>query len=344
MKTETFNVESSDRLDSFLSTQLETSRNQISQLIKKSYVSVNGKVSAKTGLKLKEGDTISVIFPEVKPTEALEVTFDVDVLFEDDHILVINKPSGVTVHPAPSVKEATLVEWLKKRGISLSTISGEERHGIVHRLDKGTSGAMVIAKTNEAHEKLAEQLVDRTMGRFYLALIDQPLKDNLIVDKAIARNQHNRLKMATSTHEKAKEAKTAFAKLKATENQAHELIACKLFSGRTHQIRVHLESLSRRIVGDHLYGFKSKKDIIERIFLHAYVLYLTHPITGEKMEFTATLPADLQKVIDEIFTPDECSELKDKLLKPATLRNAFSDIDDWLFYENKSDTAYAYLQ
>jgi len=340
MQTQTFTVEQSDRLDSFLSIKLETSRNQISQLIKKNCVTVNGKATAKTGLKLKPEDTIVVNFPKVEETAALEVDFDVEVLFEDEHILVINKPTGVTVHPAPSVKEATLVEWLKKRGISLSTISGEERHGIVHRLDKGTSGAMVIAKTNEAHEKLAEQLVDRTMGRFYLALIDQALKDNTVIDKAITRNQHNRLKMATSTHDKAKESKTAFAKVMMTANEAHELIACKLFSGRTHQIRVHLESISRRIIGDHLYGFKSKKDIIERIFLHAYILYLTHPINGEKMEFVAPLPQDLQKVIDEIFTKDECDALTNELLQANTIRASFDDIDDWLFYSAKSDTTF----
>lgn len=340
MQTQSFTVEQSDRLDSFLSIKLETSRNQISQLIKKSSVLVNDKICTKAGLKLKPEDSVTVNFPEVETTAALEVDFDVDVLFEDDHILVINKPSGVTVHPAPSVKEATLVEWLKKRGISLSTISGEERHGIVHRLDKGTSGAMVIAKTNEAHEKLATQLVDRSMGRFYLALIDQELKDNLVIDKAITRNQHNRLKMATSTHDKAKEAKTAFAKIMVTANAAHELIACKLYSGRTHQIRVHLESISRRIVGDHLYGFKSKKDIIERIFLHAYILYLTHPISGEKMEFIAPLPQDLQKVIDEIFTKDECDLLNSKLLQADAIHNAFHDVDDWLFYSAKTDTTY----
>jgi len=341
MQTQTFIVEQSDRLDSYLSIKLETSRNQITHLIKKSCVTVNDKPSIKPGLKLKPEDSITVTFPEVEPSTALEVDFDVEVLFEDDHILVINKPSGVTVHPAPSVKEATLVEWLKKRGISLSTISGEERHGIVHRLDKGTSGAMVIAKTNEAHEKLAEQLVDRTMGRFYLALIDQELKDNLIIDKAITRNQHNRLKMATSTHEKAKEAKTAFAKVMTTANGSHELIACKLFSGRTHQIRVHLESISRRIIGDHLYGFKSKKDIIERIFLHAYILYLTHPISGEKMEFIAPLPQDLQKVLDEIFTQDEYETLTNELLQSDTIRNAFNNLDDWLFYSAKTDQPYA---
>lgn len=341
MNLQSFTVEQSDRLDSFLTVQLESSRNQVAQLIKKSCVLVNDKETTKPGMKLKPEDIITIKFPEAEKSDAMAVDFDVDIIYEDAHILVINKPTGVTVHPAPSVKEPTLVEWLKKRGISLSTISGEERHGIVHRLDKGTSGAMVIAKSNEAHEKLAIQLVDRTMGRYYLALIDQTLKNNLVVDKAITRNQQNRLKMSTSTHEKAKSAKTAFAKLKTTQNEAFELIACKLFSGRTHQIRVHLESISRRITGDHLYGFKSKKDIIDRIFLHAYILYLNHPITGEKMEFVAPLPNDLQKVLDDIFTQDENDELTEKILQADAIRSAFTDMDEWLFYTNRSDTPYA---
>ena len=146
--------------------------------------------------------------------------------------------------------------------------------------------------------------------------------------------------MSTSTSDKAKESKTAFSKLKITQNGLHELIACKLFSGRTHQIRVHLESISRRIVGDHLYGFKSRKDIIERIFLHAYILYLNHPTTGEKMEFIAPLPNDLQKVLDEIFTEDERKELTDKILQADAVKHAFDDMDEWLFYTDRSETPY----
>jgi 23S rRNA pseudouridine1911/1915/1917 synthase len=146
--------------------------------------------------------------------------------------------------------------------------------------------------------------------------------------------------MSTSTSEKAKASKTAFAKLKTTQNELHELIACKLFSGRTHQIRVHLESISRHIVGDHLYGFKSRKDIIDRIFLHAYILYLNHPISGKMMEFIAPLPKDLQKVLDEIFTEDECKELTDEILQADAIRHTFDDMDEWLFYTDRSDTLY----
>ncbi|MDH5465027.1 MAG: RluA family pseudouridine synthase [Thiovulaceae bacterium] len=323
----TFTVTNPERLDSFLSTTLEASRNQVAQMIKKSLIKVNTKICTKPGLKLKTDDTIIVTFPKVEPSKPLEIDFDVDVIFEDEHILVINKPSGVTVHPAPSVKEPTLVEWLKHKNISLSTLSGEERHGIVHRLDKGTSGAMVVAKTNEAHEKLSAQLMDRSMGRYYIAVIDMPLKDNMIVERPIGRNSKNRLKMGITSAEKGKSAKTAFAKVSLNEAENVELIACKLYSGRTHQIRVHLESISRRIVGDDLYGFKSKKDKIDRIFLHAFRLYLIHPISGEPMEFTAPLPAALEEGLTSYFNGED---LREKLT-PSTIEHLFDDMDDWMY-------------
>ena len=234
------------------------------------------------------------------------MNFDVEILFEDDDLLVINKPKGLTVHPAPSVKEATLVDWLKHKGIRLSTLSGEERHGIVHRLDKGTTGVMVVAKNNETHEALSQQLQDRTMGRYYLAIINIPLKDNTIVDKPIGRSSTNRLKMAIV--EGAKESKTEFAKLYPSKDEKEELIACKLYSGRTHQIRVHLESLGRGILGDHLYGFKSKEDKINEIFLHAYILYFVHPKTKEKMEFIAPIHESMKRYLEEKFDMEFINE------------------------------------
>jgi 23S rRNA pseudouridine1911/1915/1917 synthase len=230
--------------------------------------------------------------------------------------MVINKPSGLVVHPAPSVKEATLVDWLVKKGISLSTISGEERHGIVHRIDKETTGALVVAKDNKVHEMLSEQLQDKSMGRYYLALIDCPLKEDIVVDKPIGRNPKNRLKMDVVAH--GKSAKTAFKKLVSTEHGT-ELIAAKLFTGRTHQIRVHLNTLGRHILGDDLYGFKSKRDKISRVNLHAYLLYLVHPVTGEKMEFTAPLFDDMKTYMIKYFDQDEI----DKKIDPLILGSGF---------------------
>jgi 23S rRNA pseudouridine1911/1915/1917 synthase len=300
-----FDVQEAGRLDKILTIELNESRNQVEQLIKEGLVLVNGKRVLKTGKKLLVGDTISYSFKEVAPKEPVVIDFDVEILYEDDVMLVVNKPAGLVVHPAPSVKEATLVDWLIKKGISLSTISGEERHGIVHRIDKNTTGALVIAKSNEAHQKLSEQLQDKSMGRYYLALIDYPLKDSGIVEKPIGRNPNNRLKM--DIREGGKEAKSAFCKL-AESISKEELIAVKLFTGRTHQIRVHLESLGRHILGDDLYGFKSKKDTIKRVFLHAYKLYMLHPTSGEKMEFIAPLFPDMNEFINKKFNQGEINE------------------------------------
>jgi len=304
-KSTTFLVAQSARLDAFLAQQLDVTRNQVVQLIKQDAVTINGRPTSKPGQKLKPDQEVIITFPEAKVTEALEIDFDVEILFEDDDLLVINKPSGLTVHPAPSVKGATLVDWLKHKGIRLSTISGEERHGIVHRLDKGTSGVMVVAKSNEAHEALSAQLQDKSMGRFYLAVINPPLKDlEVFVDKPIGRSAQNRLKMAEV--EGAKEAQTLFKHLALSKDEKNELITCKLFTGRTHQIRVHLETFSRHILGDHLYGVKNDK--LEQILLHAYVLYFIHPTTKEKCQFTAPINPVMQDYISKNFEQEIINE------------------------------------
>ncbi len=311
-----FIVQEINRLDKFLALHIDASRNQIEQLIKKGFVKVDGKVVEKTGIKLKENQNIEVNFPEaeispLKDEEFLKESLkdkEVEIIYEDEHILVINKPYNLTVHEAPSVKDATLVDWLKLKNISLSTISGELRHGIVHRLDKGTSGVMVVAKSNEAHVNLAKQLEDKSMGRYYLAIIDLPLKENLIIEKPISRNPTNRLKMAII--ENGKKAKSAFCKIALSKNEKYELIAAKLFTGRTHQIRVHISSINRHILGDNLYGFKGDLNKINRFYLHAYSLYLYHPITNEKMKFKAKIPNDMKEFLKNNF---ERTELNEKL-------------------------------
>jgi 23S rRNA pseudouridine1911/1915/1917 synthase len=303
-----FPVESAVRLDAFLTEKLGETRNQVAQLIKLGTVTVDGKPAAKPGLKLKGGEQVRIDFPEAQETPALDVDFDVDVIYEDEALMVLNKPNGVTVHPAPSVKEATLVDWLKQRGVRLSTISGEERHGIVHRLDKGTSGLMVIAKSNAAHEALSLQLQDKSMGRFYLAVVTPPMKEELtLIDAPVGRSPANRLKMAKVPH--GKPAQTLFKKLLPSRDEKRELIACKLFTGRTHQIRVHLETISRHIIGDHLYGVKSTDAKMARILLHAYVLYFTHPVTGKRMTFTADIPDIMRDYLQKHFETETLDEI-----------------------------------
>ncbi|MFK5937486.1 MAG: RluA family pseudouridine synthase [Sulfurimonas sp.] len=301
--------ENVERLDTFLASKIGQTRSQIAQLIKRDCVWVDEKKVSRPGVKLKVNQVIKVEFPEAKKAKALEVNFDVEILYEDDDVLVINKPSGVTVHPAPSVKEATLVDWLKHKGIRLSTISGEERHGIVHRLDKGTSGTMVVAKNNEAHEFLSRQLQDKSMGRYYIAVVTPPLKDNItVIESNIGRSSKNRLKMACGL-EHGKYAKTMFKQLALSSDEKTQLIACKLFTGRTHQIRVHLESLNRHILGDHIYALSPKVEKSERILLHAYIIYFIHPSTKEKLYFTAKFDDVMKESIDKKFNLENINDI-----------------------------------
>ncbi len=300
------------RLDMFLASKIGQTRSQITLLIKQKVVFIDDKLVSRPGVKLKLSQKIRVEFPKPKEGKALDIDFDVEILYEDEDVLVINKPSGLTVHPAPSVKEATLVDWLKHKGIRLSTISGEERHGIVHRLDKGTSGTMVVAKNNEAHEFLSKQLQDKSMGRYYLAVINPPLKDNVTtIECSIGRSPSNRLKMACKDDSKAKYAKSMFKVLAQSSDDKHQFIACKLFTGRTHQIRVHLESISRHIVGDHVYALSPKEEKSERILLHAYIIYFVHPRTKNKVSFVASLDENMQKFIYKKFDKEQINEVMD---------------------------------
>ena len=430
----------SERLDVFLSSQLRISRNQISNLIKSEAVRVDGTVQSRPGYKLSAGELVHIDYPAPAPQQisAERLNFDVEILYEDEDLLVVNKPAGLTVHPAASVKEPTLVDWLKSRGYLLSTLGGELRAGIVHRLDKLTSGALLVAKNNAAHAALSAQLSDKSMGRIYLALIDLPLKQSCVIERPIARNPANRLKMGIVPG--GRSAKSAFyeilsgAELTELQNSAEKrdeilnasdgtaasknagmdeilndyagadnadeisnncmriadkisiqsadkipsnhadsadkiltadinanetkaarlaenkflnfknpaqnqnlppinlksfnLVAAKLFTGRTHQIRVHLSSINRHILGDHLYGFKSENAKISRILLHAYLLYFIHPRSGKEVKICAGLPSEFlnfmtnQKVKDEIY---------EKIL-PTNVERYFSDISGWLRY------------
>jgi len=305
------------RIDKVLAQELDVSRNQVEKLVKDGLVHINSKTITKTSFKVAVGDRVEYTIKKADKRVVAPIDFDVDILYEDEYLLVINKPSGLVVHPAPSVKEPTLVDWLIHKGISLSTISGEERHGIVHRIDKETTGALVVAKDNKTHEKLSEQLQDKSMGRYYLALIDCPLKEEIAVNKPIGRNPKNRLMMSVVPD--GKSAKTAFVKLTQSRHDV-ELIAAKLFTGRTHQIRVHLNTLGRHILGDDVYGFKTKREKIPRVFLHAYLLYLMHPVTGKRMEFTAPLFNDMNAYLSKYFDKGEI----DEKINPKTLGTLFT--------------------
>jgi 23S rRNA pseudouridine1911/1915/1917 synthase len=295
------------RVDAILARKLNLPRNQIEKLIKNVGIKIDGVFTTKNSTKLNGSETIEYEFVEVSSKkQCYGVDFDVEVLYEDNYVLVVNKPPFLTVHPAPSVKEATLVDWLIQKGISLSTISGEERHGIVHRIDKETSGALVVAKTNEAHLGLSKQLEDKSMGRYYLALIDVPIKKDIIVEKPLGRNPINRLKMAVV--ENGRDAKSAFSPLCLSKDEKTQLISAKLFTGRTHQIRVHLQSLSRHILGDSLYGFKSQNSKISRVMLHAYAIYFRHPSTNQYMQVIAPLFDDFEQILKKHFRKECINE------------------------------------
>jgi 23S rRNA pseudouridine1911/1915/1917 synthase len=274
------------------------SRSQVAKLIEAGRVTVEGELVTRPSRRVEGGERVCSRIISAPRREEIPVAFDVPVLYEDAHLMVLDKPAGIVVHPAPSVREATLVDWLVKRGVSLSTLSGEERHGIVHRLDRETSGAIVIAKSNAVHQALSDELKSREMGRYYLALIDHPLREDCRIDRPIARHPKNRLKMGIV--EGGRPARTDLIKL-AQGTNGTELIAARLHTGRTHQIRVHLGSLGRHILGDTLYGFKNGKGRIPRVFLHASLLYLTHPVTGKRLEVTAPLPADMRAYLERHF-------------------------------------------
>ena len=321
-----FICQKAGRLDAIMSEALNVPRNQIEKLIKHVGVDVDGVKISKSSFKLLGGEKIVYDYVEASSDDiAYPVDFDVPILYEDDHMLVINKPPYVTVHGAPSVKEATLVDWLKLKNIRLSTLSGEERHGIVHRIDKETSGALVIAKSNEAHTELSKQLEDKSMGRYYLAIIEPPLKENMVIELPIGRNPNHRLKMAITND--GRYAKSALSKIALSKDGKKELIAIKLFTGRTHQIRVHLQALSRQILGDGLYGFKSQNSTIPRVMLHAYVLYLIHPFTKEPLHIYAPLMDDFNETLRHYFRKEDYHEN----IEPDNIIGSFAAFNGWLF-------------
>ncbi|BCZ19132.1 Pseudouridine synthase RluD2 [Helicobacter sp. NHP19-012] len=297
-----FSVTETGRLDHFLAMQLGVATNQALQCIKANCVWVNSKPCNKGGVKLKAGDVVVFTPPKVqaKPTCA---PLDFEVIYEDADLLVLNKPPHLVVHPAKGVCEPTLLDHLKAKGYRLSTLSGELRCGIVHRLDKDTSGAIVIAKTNLAHAHLATQLKNKEMGRYYLAILSTPLNAPTKVECRLGRHPKNRLKMTNldalrQEIKGGKWSKSAFMPL-VTNAKGQQLIAIKLYSGRTHQIRAHLESLNRHIVGDPLYGQADSYG--GRILLHAYLLYCIHPHTGQSLLFKAQILPDMLEYLQDNF-------------------------------------------
>lgn len=288
-------VNSKARLDQILSNELNISRNKASNLIKNGEILVEDKKILKSSFEPNLGDKITFNLNIIQENKVLEKKdIDIKVIYEDSEILVVNKPSNLVVHGANSVKEYSLVDYLKEQNYTLSNKSSI-RSGVVHRLDKGTSGVLVLAKTDNAKENLSAQFKNRTTDKIYLALTDLALKESVVIDRPIGRNPKNRLKKAIIND--GRESKSAFTNI--FTNDKINLIAAKIYTGRTHQIRVHLNSINRHIIGDDLYGFKRKSARITTLMLHSYILSFNHPKSGDRLTFVADLDGEFKRVINK---------------------------------------------
>ncbi|QEH62087.1 23S rRNA pseudouridine1911/1915/1917 synthase [Spiroplasma chinense] len=293
--------EDSGRLDkyatNYLQEEFDFSRSYIQKLIEQGFILVNDNiVSAKYNLL--KNDKITIIAKEPEEIEAIAQDLDFEIVYEDSDLLLVNKPNGMVVHPAAGNPDGTLVNGLLFKIKDLSAIGGYLRPGIVHRLDKMTTGLMIVAKNDKTHKKLTEMLANNQIHKEYIALVHGVIEpEKGTIDAPIGRHRGNRKKM-TVTEINAKHAKTHFEVLKRFEN--HTLIKCVIETGRTHQIRVHMSFIKHAVVGDPLYAFREDQKVEFGQYLHAYKLSFTHPITGEKIDYTCEIPKEFNDKIIEL--------------------------------------------
>ena len=287
--------ENGTRLDSYLAEELEgISRSYLQKLIGEGLILVNQK-TVKANYKVKTGDTLLVQIPEAAPVDIQPEPMDLDIVYEDSDLLIVNKPVGLVVHPAHGHYSGTLVNGLLAHCTDLSGNNGKMRPGIVHRIDKDTSGLLMIAKNDLAHQHLAEQLKAHSIKRAYYALVQGVISEPAgLVDAPIGRHEIDRKKMAV-TFKNSKEARTHYyVKERFAKNT---FIECRLETGRTHQIRVHMAYLGHPLVGDPLYGTRKNNLDFPGQALHAYALGFVHPRTGEELYFEAPIPEHFQSVL-----------------------------------------------
>ena len=301
------NESKGERIDAFLSNVEGITRSAAARLCENGMVLVGDKAVAKN-YKLRGGEALTVSYPPVEPDDALPENIPLDIVYEDDDIIVVNKPSGMVVHPAPGNPSGTLVNALLYHcGESLSGIGGVVRPGIVHRIDKDTSGLLVVAKNDEAHLSLSEQIKKHDVSRIYYAIACGRLKnDEGTVNAPLGRSPSDRKKMAI-IKDPAKNSKEAITHYSVLERfNGFTFIRCRLETGRTHQIRVHMASLGHPLLGDEVYGGdktkfgQATKALISGQCLHAGELVLTHPRTGREMHFEARMPENMTALLEKL--------------------------------------------
>lgn len=284
------------RLDVFVAEKAECTRSHAKNLIEEGNVTVNGIKAAKSGALLKAGDVVVIVNPSPKELDLSPQDIPIEIVWQDEDFAVVNKPQGMVVHPAPGAYDNTLVNALLFKLSSLSGINGVARPGIVHRLDKDTSGLLVVAKNDFAHISLQKQIAEKSAKRYYYALVDGVVqKDSGEIRNFLARSTADRKKYAVS-----KDGRLAITLYKVVKRySAYTLMEYELKTGRTHQIRVHSRYIGHPVVGDRTYGGSDAFGLNGQL-LHAYKLVLTHPRTGEEMTFTAPLPDYFQSVLDKL--------------------------------------------
>lgn len=286
------------RIDKFLADKLtDVTRSHIQKLIESGDVTVN-REKVKPNRKLKPGDFVNVIIPEAQTADILPQDIPLDIIYEDDHLLVVNKPQNMVVHPAAGNYTGTLVNALMHHcGSSLSGINGVIRPGIVHRIDKDTSGLLLVAKDDFTHNGLAAQIKDHSLTRKYIAIVHGKFRnDEGTVDAPLGRHRTDRKKMCV-TDKNSKNAVTHYKVLKRFSE--YTFLECKLETGRTHQIRVHMASIGHPVLGDKTYGIKKEKYNLSGQLLHAKLLGFVHPVTNEYLEFETDIPERFKRFLNK---------------------------------------------
>ena len=294
---EIITAESGIRIDAWVSEQMpELTRSAAQRLLAEGMILVNGK-APKKNYKVNAGDTITVTIPEAAEVPLIPQNIPIDIVFEDEDVVVVNKPRGMVVHPAPGHPDGTLVNALLYHcGDTLSGVGGEKRPGIVHRIDKDTSGLLIVAKNDAAHLALSAQLSDRSLSRVYRAVVVGNLREDAgTVDAPIGRHPNDRKKMAV-THQNSRNAVTHWSVLERYRGYTH--VRCKLETGRTHQIRVHMAHIGHPLLGDEVYGHAKlpEKGLVGQC-LHAKELQFIHPRTGEAVHLDTELPEYFKEVL-----------------------------------------------